>query len=310
MIAQIKRAACETSKNTIYVADGDLPTLYDQWKACLLWINYNWRLKQAEGMGRRIDPKSQALKTTVPKGVASTSVLTQKTLSGTTYRGAGAPMDISAATAMTKCYRCGKLSHFKRDCPNAPKTREEALHQLNTYWDHHPTVEVNGNSRGGKRGCREVIDSTYSAKDLVSTGTHVTPDKCTYISVVSTEHSNIPATSQPDQELSKNHPGPQELAVVVKLLAKRLTSNPLRVKANDESPTIAISIIMVLHQSSGSRGVHAVTNERLDGTGEQAPSAPPGKTALQSPCLTGSFEGIAATKPPSGKRDYHMVAKV
>ncbi len=42
MIAQIKRAACKTSKNTIYMANGDLPTLYDQWKARLLWINYNW----------------------------------------------------------------------------------------------------------------------------------------------------------------------------------------------------------------------------------------------------------------------------
>ncbi len=33
MVAQIKRAARETSKNTIYVADGNLPTLYDEWKA-------------------------------------------------------------------------------------------------------------------------------------------------------------------------------------------------------------------------------------------------------------------------------------
>ncbi len=52
MIAQIKRATCETSKNTIYMADGDLPTIYDQWKAHLLRIDYNWQLKQAEGAGR------------------------------------------------------------------------------------------------------------------------------------------------------------------------------------------------------------------------------------------------------------------
>ncbi len=42
MIAQIKRAACKTSKNMIYVADGDLPTTYEMWKACLLQIDYNW----------------------------------------------------------------------------------------------------------------------------------------------------------------------------------------------------------------------------------------------------------------------------
>ncbi len=125
-------------------------------------------------------------------------------------------------------------------------------------------------------------------------------DNCTYISVVPTTHSNIPATSQSDQKLSKNHPGPQELVVVVKLPAKHLISNPLWAKANNESPTIAISIITVLRQSRPSLGEFqaAVTNERLDGTGKQALSTPPGETALWSPCLTGSFEGIAAAKPP------------
>ncbi len=51
MVAQIKRAACKTSKNTIYAGDGDLPVLYDDWKSRLLRIDYNWCLKQAEGMG-------------------------------------------------------------------------------------------------------------------------------------------------------------------------------------------------------------------------------------------------------------------
>ncbi len=33
MITQIKKAACETSKNTIYTADREVPTSYEIWKA-------------------------------------------------------------------------------------------------------------------------------------------------------------------------------------------------------------------------------------------------------------------------------------
>ncbi len=42
MIAQIKKAAQEMSKNTIYSADGDVPTSYEGWKARLLRMDYNW----------------------------------------------------------------------------------------------------------------------------------------------------------------------------------------------------------------------------------------------------------------------------
>ncbi len=121
--------------------------------------------------------------------------------------------------------------------------------------------------------------------------------------VVPTAHSNIPATSQSDQELRKNHTGSQEPAVV-RLPAGPSTSNPLWVKVNGKLPTIVTPSITALHQSRPpiKEFQAAVTNERPVGTEELAFDAPsPAFTALRSPCLAGSFEGIAMAKPPLGK---------
>ncbi len=109
----------------------------------------------------------------------------------------------------------------------------------------------------------------------------VMPITCTYRSVVSTMHLNIPVAMTSRPETKQESTGGK--ATIVKLPAKRSASNPLRAKAsNDKSPTIVTPIIMV----------------RPDGAGEQAHSTPPGEMALQSPCLAGSYEGIALAKPP------------
>ncbi len=145
MLTQIKKAAWETSKNTIYLADREVPTTYQGWKACLLHMDYNYQLKWAEGMMTgQVNTKPQAQKVTTPQkgGQALTYMPEKKTATGTTYGGRWAPMDIEAAQAAAKCFRCGQIGHFKRDCPNAPKSREEAMRRLNYYWDMHPTVEA------------------------------------------------------------------------------------------------------------------------------------------------------------------------
>ncbi len=144
MIAQIKKATREMSKNTIYSADGEVPTSYKGWKARLLHMDYNWHLKQAEGTTTGCtDSKSQAPKATTPqKGGQTSNTPEKKTAMGMTYGGCSMPMDINATKAVAKCYWCGKLSHFKRHCPNVPKSREEALRQCDFYWDKHPTVKA------------------------------------------------------------------------------------------------------------------------------------------------------------------------
>ncbi len=107
MLAQVKKAAYETSKNMIYSADGEVPTTYEGWKACLLCIDYNYHLKRAEGTtAGQIDSKPQAQKVTMPQKGGQTMTYTpeKKTATGTTYGGHGAPMDIDAAWAAAKCF--------------------------------------------------------------------------------------------------------------------------------------------------------------------------------------------------------------
>ncbi len=123
-------------------------------------------------------------------------------------------MDISAATATTKVLPMRKARSLQERLPKQAEIQGEHLRRVNTYWDKKPTVEVMATVEEVKRGRREVIDSTCSAKDLVSSGTQIALEKCTHMLVVSTVHSNIPATSQSDQELNKNHTGSQEPAVV------------------------------------------------------------------------------------------------
>ena len=128
--------------------------------------------------------------------------------------------------------------------------------------------------------------------------------------VVTTAHSNIPATLQSDQELIKNHTGSQE-PVVVRLPTGPSMSSLLQVKANGKSPTIATPSIMALCQSRPPFKPEfqaAVTNGQPVGTEGDMLSASTAFTALRSPCLAGSFEGIAsvktvdlAAKPPLGK---------
>ncbi len=206
MVAQIKRAARETSKNTIYAGDGDLPALYDDWKSRLLRIDSNWRLKQAEGMGRPSTNRKGASIQGSIDGVYRHKGQRQELL----MEDEVSPWISARQPQQRSATRCGKLGHFKFDCPTAPKSREEHLRRVKR-----PLGQGNiDDNQGGKRGRREVIDSTYSAKDLVPTGTQIALDKCTYISVVSTAHSNIPAISPKDQELIENHTETQEPAVV------------------------------------------------------------------------------------------------
>ncbi len=139
MCTQVKKVAHETSKNTIYTGNRMVPATYQEWKDWLLHIDYNWHLRKVESSitGRMGDTKSQMQKTTMlQKGSQqSTGTPEKKTGTSMTYGGQGVPMDIDRMCTKAKCFWCSKLGHFKHDCPDGPKTREEVMWWLNDYWD-------------------------------------------------------------------------------------------------------------------------------------------------------------------------------
>ena len=42
---------------------------------------------------------------------------------GVVFGGQGKAMDVDMARQQNRCFNCGKISHFKCDCPNPPKAK-------------------------------------------------------------------------------------------------------------------------------------------------------------------------------------------
>ncbi len=109
MMAQVKKACRSTTKDIIYVSDGNIPTTYQEWKRRILRIDHNWRMRKAEtGGGTKVTEWKQQAKmnTALSKGNQSqhSGVPEKKTGTGTTYGEQGALMDIDRTRAKAKCY--------------------------------------------------------------------------------------------------------------------------------------------------------------------------------------------------------------
>ncbi len=187
MVAQVKKACRATTKDIIYASDADPPAGYQAWKKQILRIDHNWRTRKAEQRGGKVTEwKQQAKANTMPTATKGNQPQTRCPRENdgncTTYGGAGKPMDIDAVRAKTKCFGCGQHGHFKRDCPQASENQggTSTTRQLLLG----PCSNERNNGRqggGGKRRSRAVNDSTDSAKDLVSSGTHVSPAGQAYV---------------------------------------------------------------------------------------------------------------------------------
>ncbi|SJL01029.1 uncharacterized protein ARMOST_04345 [Armillaria ostoyae] len=265
MFKQIEKAARESSKNTIFAADGEVPTTYAQWKHRLLRMDYNFRVRKAENQANPSTcSNDRAQKTTTPQKGGQTMNMTpeKKDNTGTTYGGRGVPMDIDKLKKEGKCFRCGEKGHMSKFCPlqSWNKKKEEVRATTTEEPKTESKVEeVKDAAENGQTYAHSVEHDKYAHSNTsISTSKNPNESHNRYAALLANPQTSLSTTSNDEGKIRTESPA-DDSAVDAN---QRMGDAPTQRQATDQA-----SSRRKLHRASSPRGETQPTKA----TGDKSP---------------------------------------